>query len=119
MLSEIGENVVVILSTHIVEDVSDLCRRMAILSHGRVLLTGDPQDTIDALRGRVWKKVVDRPQLEAHEASFPVISTRLVAGRTAIHVLSDVRPDASFEEVSPDLEDVYFSALKDAGRTAA
>jgi ABC-type multidrug transport system ATPase subunit len=119
MLSEIGENVVVILSTHIVEDVSDLCRRMAIISRGRVLLTGDPQEAIDAMRGRVWKKLIDRGQLPAYERDCTVISTRLVAGQTAIHVVAGARPDPSFDEVSPDLEDVYFSALKGSERAAA
>ncbi|HEY3175869.1 MAG TPA: ABC transporter ATP-binding protein [Candidatus Polarisedimenticolia bacterium] len=119
MLSEIGENVVVILSTHIVEDVSDLCRRMAIISRGRVLLTGDPQHAIDELRGRVWKKVIERGHLAGYERDCTVISTRLVAGRTAIHVVADSRPDGSFEEVPPDLEDVYFSALKGSDRRAA
>ncbi|HXH27783.1 MAG TPA: ABC transporter ATP-binding protein [Candidatus Polarisedimenticolia bacterium] len=112
MLSEIGENVVVILSTHIVEDVSDLCRRMAIIAAGRVVLTGDPQTAIDDLRGRVWRKIVPRDQLAGYERDLTVISTHLVAGRTAIHVLAATRPDASFDEVPADLEDVYFSTLR-------
>jgi len=119
MLSEIGENVVVILSTHIVEDVSDLCSRMAIISEGRLLLTGDPQKSIEGLRGRVWKKIVERERLDDWERDCVVISTRLVAGRTAIHVVADHRPDPSFEEVSPDLEDVYFSTLRTSERKAA
>ncbi|HKY32109.1 MAG TPA: ABC transporter ATP-binding protein [Candidatus Polarisedimenticolia bacterium] len=119
MLSEIGENVVVILSTHIVEDVSDLCRRMAIISRGRVLLTGDPRTAIDGMRGRVWKKIIERGQLGGYERDCTVISTRLVAGSTAIHVVAESRPDGSFEEVAPDLEDVYFSALKGHERQAA
>ena len=119
MLSEIGENVVVILSTHIVEDVSDLCSRMAIIASGRVLLSGEPQSAIDTLRGRVWKKSVPREQLADHERDLAVISTHLVAGRTAIHVLAPARPDASFQEVSADLEDVYFSTLRSAEAKAA
>jgi ABC-2 type transport system ATP-binding protein len=119
LLSEIGEQVVVILSTHIVDDVSDLCRNMAIIGGGRVLLTGDPLRTIDTLRGRVWKKMVTRDDLPAYERDCAVISTRLVAGRTQIHVLSGTRPDASFEEVSPMLEDVYFSTLSSADVKAA
>ncbi|HZM69868.1 MAG TPA: ABC transporter ATP-binding protein [Candidatus Cryosericum sp.] len=119
MLSEIGENVVVILSTHIVEDVSDLCSRMAILAGGRVLLTGDPRTTIDMLRGRIWKKIVERDELAAHEKDWAVISTRLVAGKTAIHVVAPERPDASFETVPPGLEDVYFSTLRSSGEKAA
>jgi ABC-2 type transport system ATP-binding protein len=119
MLSEIGENVVVILSTHIVEDVSDLCSRMAIIASGRVLLTGEPQLAIDDLRGRIWKKVVPREKLAATERDLPVISTHLVGGRTAVHVMSQVRPDPSFEEVPADLEDVYFSTLRAADQKAA
>jgi ABC-type multidrug transport system ATPase subunit len=119
MLSEIGENIIVILSTHIVEDVSDLCSRMAIIAGGRVLATGDPADTIEGLRGRVWKKVITRDQLPAYEKDCVVISTRLVAGRTAIHVVAKDRPDATFDPVSPDLEDVYFSTLRSVGAQAA
>ena len=119
MLSEIGENVVVILSTHIVEDVSDLCSRMAIIAAGRVLVSGEPQSAIDSLRGHVWKKIVPRDQLAALERELAVISTHLVGGRTAIHVLSQDRPDATFEPVVVDLEDVYFSTLRDAGTRAA
>jgi ABC-type multidrug transport system ATPase subunit len=119
MLSEIGENVVVILSTHIVEDVSDLCSRMAIIAAGRVLVSGEPQSAIESLRGRVWKKIVPRDQIAAYEREMSVISTHLVAGRTALHVLSPARPDPTFEEVSADLEDVYFSTLRDANQKAA
>ena len=119
MLSEIGENVVVILSTHIVEDISDLCSRMAIIGGGRVQLTGDPQKTIDSLRGKVWRKLIERDRLAEYERDLSVISTRLVSGRTVIHVIAAARPDPSFEEVAPDLEDVYFSALDAASRKAA
>src|SRR5437867_3442553 len=119
MLSEIGENVVVILSTHIVDDVSDLCSRMAIIAGGQVLLTGDPVHIMESLNGRVWKKVIEREQLAAHERDWTVISTRLVAGRTAIHVVAPERPDASFDAVPADLEDVYFSTLRAADQKAA
>jgi ABC-type multidrug transport system ATPase subunit len=119
MLSEIGENVVVILSTHIVDDISDLCSRMAIIGAGRVQLTGEPQTTIDGLRGKVWKKQIERDRLAEYERDLSVISTRLVSGRTVIHVIAPARPDPSFQEVPPDLEDVYFSALDAASRKAA
>jgi ABC-2 type transport system ATP-binding protein len=119
MLSEIGENVVVILSTHIVEDVSDLCSRMAIIAAGRVLVSGEPQLAIDALRGRVWKKIVPRDQIAAYEREMAVISTHLVGGRTVLHVMAPARPDPSFEEVPVNLEDVYFSTLRDANQKAA
>lgn len=112
LLSEIGENIVVILSTHIVEDVSDLCSYMAVISNGKVLQYGEPEKTINSLRGKVWKKVIPRAELAQYESQFHVISTHLVAGKTVIHVVNDTQPDSTFVEVAPDLEDVYFSTLK-------
>ncbi|MCI0614861.1 ABC transporter ATP-binding protein [bacterium] len=112
LLSEIGENIVVILSTHIVEDVSDLCSYMAVISNGKVLLYGEPEKTINNLRGKVWKKIIPRTELAQYESQFHVISTHLVAGKTVIHVVSENKPDSTFVEVAPDLEDVYFSTLK-------
>jgi len=114
LLSEIGENVVVILSTHIVEDVSDLCRRMAVISHGRVLLAGEPASALEALRGKVWSRAVDRVDLPGYERDLDVISTHLLAGRTMIHVYADERPGPGFDPVEAGLEDVYFSTLKHA-----
>jgi ABC-2 type transport system ATP-binding protein len=119
LLSEIGENIVVILSTHIVEDVSDLCSRMAIISQGEVLLAGEPLDTIEKVRGRIWRKVIPRDELESYQIRFPVISTRLVAGRTVIHVYGESVPDSSFEAATANLEDVYFSTLHAASARAA
>jgi ABC-type multidrug transport system ATPase subunit len=112
LLSEIGENIVVILSTHIVADISDLCQQMAIIHRGRVILSGKPNELSGQLEGRVWKKVIDKSDLAACEEQFPVISTRLFAGRSLIHVCSDNEPDATFESVAPELEDVYFWAIK-------
>ncbi|HYG65084.1 MAG TPA: ABC transporter ATP-binding protein [Thermoanaerobaculia bacterium] len=114
LLSEIGENVVIILSTHIVEDVSDLCSRMAIISQGRVLLTGEPQKVIDTLRGRIWQKAIDKSELPDYQARYEVISTRLFAGRTVLHVHSLENPGTGFEPVDSDLEDVYFHTLRQA-----
>ena len=114
LLAEIGENVIVILSTHIVSDVSDLCGRMAIIDKGRVLLTGSPLELTRTLEGRVWQKAVDRAELEATKAAYPVISTRLLAGRTLVNVVSDRAPESAFAPVEPTLEDVYFAAI--AGR---
>jgi ABC-type multidrug transport system ATPase subunit len=119
LLAEIGENIVVILSTHIVEDVSDLCSRMAIISGGRVLASGTPQEAIEHLRGRVWQKVVARNELAAYEGTHDVILSRLSGGSRVIHVLADARPDAGFTEVIASLEDVYFSTLGGAAREAA
>jgi ABC-2 type transport system ATP-binding protein len=111
LLAEIGENVVVILSTHIVEDVSDLCSRMAIISGGRVLMTGEPLQSIRDIDGRVWRRSIDKHDLKDYEKQYAVISTKLIAGRTVIHVASDTQPDPSFEPVTSSLEDVYFSTL--------
>ena len=111
LLSEIGEDRVVILSTHIVSDVSDLCRHMAIINKGEVLLTGDPVRVMQSLHGRVWKKLIEKAALPELQASHRVISSRLFAGKTVVHVLADSAPDTGFEAVSPDLEDVYFSEI--------
>lgn len=119
LLSEIGENVVVILSTHIVDDVSDLCQNMAIISLGQVRLTGRPQDAIDALRGKIWTRGIDREELDTYRATHTVISTHLSAGRTMVHVHADMDPGGGFEPVEPDLKDVYFTTLKEAGEPAA
>jgi ABC-type multidrug transport system ATPase subunit len=111
LLSELGENAIVILSTHIVEDVSELCSRMAIINQGRILLESEPLRAIERLQGRVWKKILDRGELPEYERTHRVISTKLFAGRTVIHVYSEVRPDASFDPVGADLEDVYFTTM--------
>ena len=112
LLSEIGENVVVILSTHIVEDVSDLCSRMAIISEGEVLLTAQPQEAMAELHGRVWQHDVPRGELEEFKARHRVISTHLAAGRTLVHVFSEGSPGEGFDPVEADLKDVYFTALR-------
>jgi ABC-2 type transport system ATP-binding protein len=114
LLAEIGENVVVILSTHIVEDVSDLCHRMAVLTGGRVQVEGAPQELIQATRGRIWMKVVDRAELAQIREQHEVLSTRLSSGRTVVHILSDRDPGNGFTEADAGLEDVYFSTLATA-----
>jgi len=111
LLAEIGENVVVILSTHIVEDVTDLCPRMAIISKGEVLLAGEPLAAIAALKARVWRKTVSKAALPEYQARLNVLSTRLVGGQPLIHVYADAQPEEGFTSVEPDLEDVYFSAV--------
>ena len=118
LLAEIGENVVVILSTHIVEDVADLCPQMAVLAGGKILLKGAPVDLMHALDGKVWRKTIGKDDLEAHKAAHEVISTRLFAGRTVIHVLADGKPGEGFEPASGGLEDVYFSTLSTSRRAA-
>lgn len=117
LLSEIGEQVVVLLSTHIVEDVHDLCPQMAVLAHGKVVLQGKPASLTVTLTGRVWRKTVSKDALPHYQASFSIISTRRIAGSIQLHLLSDECPDQGFELVRPDLEDVYFSTLLGAQRT--
>ena len=111
LLSEIGENVIVILSTHIVDDVAEVCSRMAIIREGHVLHTGEPQAAIDEIRGKTWRKSIERSELPEYERRYRVISTRLRGGATIIHVLADDRPDETFEPAVPDLKDVYFIRL--------
>jgi ABC-type multidrug transport system ATPase subunit len=118
LLAEVGENVVVILSTHIVEDVTDLCPRMAVLAGGKIQLEGSPLELTHALEGRVWSKTIDKADLADHQASHNVISTRLFAGRTVIHVLSDTNPGDGFERASGGLEDVYLATVNASRRAA-
>lgn len=119
LLAEIGENVVVILSTHIVEDVADLCPRMAVLAAGRIQLEGAPLDLIEKARGTVWARTIAREDLETYGKSHEVISTRLFAGRTIIHVLSEKDPGDGFAAVDGGLEDVYFATLARTRRAPA
>jgi len=119
LLAEIGDTVVVILSTHIVEDVSDLCTRMAVLAEGRIVLEGAPQQLVAQMRGHIWEKTIDRAALSDHAAAHRVISTRLFAGRTIIHVASDMPPDDGFMPATGSLQDVYFSTLQASRRAAA
>ena len=118
LLAEVGENVVIILSTHIVEDVTDLCPRMAVLAGGKIQLEGAPVELTHALEGRVWRKAIDKADLAAQQASRNVISTRLFAGRTVIHVLSDTNPGDGFEPAPGGLEDVYLATVNASRRAA-
>lgn len=111
LLSEIGENIIVILSTHIVEDVRNLCSNMAIMNQGQVLLYGKPAQTIDDMKGMIWSKLIDKEQLEEHRKNFKVISTKVVEGKIQVHVYHSSQPDGSFNAVTADLEDVYFATI--------
>jgi ABC-2 type transport system ATP-binding protein len=117
LLAAIGDNVVVILSTHIVADVADLCPLMAVLANGRLQLEGKPLDLIASTRGKVWRKAIKHDELEEYQSKYEVISTRLFAGNTIIHVLADQQPEG-FEPVEGGLEDVYFSTLSTLRRAA-
>ena len=111
LLSELGENSVVLLSTHIVADVSELCTRMAIIDQGKILIEAEPLRAVNDLRGRIWRRVISKEELPALEREHAVISTKLLAGRTVAYVYSDGTPGFGFEPSEPDLEDVYFSTM--------
>jgi len=111
LLSEIGENVIVILSTHIVEDVRDLCPKMAILSNGKIITQGNPSELVATINGKIWSKIVPKKDVDVYKKSFDVISTKLVSGATQIRVLSEHKPEAGFDVIKPNLEDFYFTTL--------
>jgi ABC-2 type transport system ATP-binding protein len=111
LLSEVGEDAVVILSTHIVEDVAELCRRLAIINKGTILLEAEPLQAVAAMRGRIWQRVIEKAELPGVERAQPVISTKLLAGRTVVRAYSVTPPGAGFDLVDPGLEDVYFSTI--------
>ena len=111
LLVEIGENVIVILSTHIVADVLELCPNMAIIDKGRVLYAGDPQSAVEALEGRIWRKLIQKSALREHQERYRVISSKLITGRPLLHIYSDAEPGDGFEPAPPDLEDVFFSHI--------
>jgi ABC-type multidrug transport system ATPase subunit len=110
LLSELGENSVVILSTHIVEDVSELCTRMAIINKGEIIHEAEPLKAMEGLKGLIWRKIVQKNELAQLEHEHKIISTKLLAGRTVVHIYGEEAP-GGFEMVQPDLEDVYFSAM--------
>jgi ABC-type multidrug transport system ATPase subunit len=112
LLAEIGEQVIVILSTHIVEDVTDLCTNMAIIHEGRVLFEGRPDEAIAQLSGRVWQRSIAKAELSDYEARYKIISSRLLGGRPSIHVLSERPLNGGFQTSTPDLEDVFFTKIR-------
>src|SRR5258706_2330706 len=118
LLSEIGEKTIVILSTHIVDDVKELCTNMAIINNGQVLYKGRPGDAIAELEGRVWMKRIRKTELEGYREKFTVVSERLLAGTPEIHVLSETQPDSSFEKIPVGLEHVYFAQIATAATPA-
>ena len=114
LLSALGETAVVILSTHIVDDVSELCSQMAIIDRGEIRLKGEPLEAISAIQGKVWRRLIARDELTSMQERHAVISTKLLGGRTVVRVLSESAPSAGFERVEANLEDVYFAALRRA-----
>ena len=111
LLSEIGENVIVILSTHIVEDVRNLCPKMAILANGEIISEGNPKELVASIEGKIWTRIIPKKDIDIYKKAFDVISTKLVSGETQIRVLSENKPEAGFEMITPNLEDFYFTTL--------
>ena len=111
LLSEIGENVIVILSTHIVEDVLNLCPKMAIMSNGQIISQGNPAELVASIDGKIWSKIIAKSDLEIYKKAFNVISTKLIAGQTQIRVIAENKPEEGFEMIIPNLEDYYFATL--------
>ena len=111
LLSELGENSAVILSTHIVEDVSELCTKMAIIRKGQILLEAEPPAAVNDLKGKIWRRLIEKTALPAIEQQYAVISTKLLAGRTVVHIYSEQDPGDGFDHVEADLEDVYFCTM--------
>ncbi|UJH92358.1 ABC transporter ATP-binding protein [Antarcticibacterium sp. 1MA-6-2] len=111
LLSELGENSAVILSTHIVEDVSELCTRMAIINKGKILLEAEPIQSVNDLQGKIWRRILSKTEFVAIEKAHSVISTKLLSGQTVVHIYSEEDPGDMFEPVTADLEDVYFCTM--------
>jgi ABC-2 type transport system ATP-binding protein len=112
LLSEIGENIIVILSTHIVDDVRELCRNMAIINEGRVLYAGQPQAAMHELKGRIWERTIEKAELAEYQQEYAVISTKLLAGQPLLHVVGEDLEPAGFQPVEPSLEDVFFTTIQ-------
>jgi ABC-2 type transport system ATP-binding protein len=113
LLSEIGEQVIVILSTHIVQDVRELCNNMAIINNGRVLFAGTPDEGLHLIRDKVWEKQVDKTELDQYKQQYKVLSNKLVGGRPLIHIYSEAAPDTSFRSAENTLEDVFFAKINE------
>ena len=111
LLADVAEDVIIILSTHIVEDVKELCQNMAIMNHGKLICIGKPQQVVDELNDKVWKKLINRNELERYNNTYTVISNKMIGGKPLIHVLSDEKPSDGFLQVSPTLEDVFFAKI--------
>lgn len=111
LLADVGQEVVIILSTHIVDDVRELCSNMAIMNKGQIVYNGTPSNVLQELKGKVWQKSIARNQVEEYQKDYQVISDKMVAGNPLIHVLSESNPGNGFEQVEPNLEDVFFTKI--------
>lgn len=113
ILSEIGENIIVILSTHIVQDVRELCTQMAVMDYGRVLFSGKTDDAISQIKGKVWEKKVSKAELPEYQKDYKIISNKLVGGQPLIHIFSETKPENGFSKAEENLEDVFFAKLNE------
>ncbi len=111
LLANVGKDVIVILSTHIVDDVRELCTKMAIMNFGEIVYQGSPDTAIDELKGKVYQKIIQLEELDEYANQYSIISNKMVGGRPLIHIYSDTNPDNGFEQVRPNLEDVFFSKI--------
>ena len=111
LLADVGQDVIVLLSTHIVDDVRELCTDMAIMNRGGIVFNGSPNDALSSIKGQVWEKQITRAELDSYKQNYRVISDKMVAGSPIIHVLSETSPGSDFHSVAPNLEDVFFSTV--------
>ncbi|MEQ8908125.1 MAG: ABC transporter ATP-binding protein [Vicingaceae bacterium] len=112
LLADVGQEVIILLSTHIVDDVKELCSKFAVMNLGQIVYHGSPEDAIGDLKGKVWQKQIEREELEAHASKHQVISDKMIAGKPVIHVFQDTNPGDGFQAVTPNLEDVFFTKTK-------
>ena len=112
LISDVGEDVIVILSTHIVDDVRELCTQMAIMNNGKIVFNGSPDEGINSLKGKVFEKQISRSELKSYNKDFNVISNKLIGGKPVIHVLSEKIPNKTFKKIEPSLEDVFFTKIQ-------
>jgi ABC-2 type transport system ATP-binding protein len=111
LLSEIGEQVIVILSTHIVDDVKSLCNRMVVMNKGMIMFEGTPYEAQQTVKDKIWRKMIGRNEFDDYRKNYQVISSKSHEGKLAIHVFADTMPGEDFQPVEADLEDVYFSTI--------
>lgn len=117
LLADVGENVIVILSTHIVDDVHEMCSNMAIMNHGEIVYAGTPTAVLDELKGKVWVKSITREEMDEYRAQYHIISDKMIAGHPQIHIFSETNPGHGFAPQEPDLEDVFFTRINPGVKT--
>jgi ABC-type multidrug transport system ATPase subunit len=113
LISDVGEDVIVILSTHIVDDVRELCTQMAIMNNGQIVFNGSPDEGINSLKGKVYEKQIARSELDSYKKEYNVISNKLIGGKPVIHILGEKNPDKTFKKIEPSLEDVFFTNIQE------